>query len=115
MQSWQGSFAIIQRDAAKSEKGFFDELYLFNYACQEDMPFNTYEGYQKFTASQKYPYIGDAYDPLAKMVFGVCMSFKPQQRDNWQVPVVSDIPTCRSAASMTPRRRQAGPGWRWRS
>lgn len=89
----QGSFAIIQRDAAKSEKGFFNDMYLYNYACQEDMPFNSYEGYQKFTASQKYPYIGDAYDPLAKMVFGACMSFKPQQRDNWQVPVVSDIPT----------------------
>lgn len=89
----QGSFAIIQRDAAKSEKGFFNDMYLYNYACQEDMPFNTFEGYQKFTASQKYPYIGDAYDPLAKMVFGACMSFKPRQRDNWQVPVVSDIPT----------------------
>ena len=76
-----GYFAIIQRDAEKSEIGFFDNLYLFNYACQEDIPFNTYEGYQKFTASQKYPYIGDAYDPLAKMVFGSCIPFKPQQRE----------------------------------
>ena len=88
-----GSFAIIQRDAEKSEIGFFDNLYLFNYACQEDIPFNTLEGYRRFTASQKYPYIGDVYDPLAEMVFGVCESFTPQQRDNWQVPVVSDIPT----------------------
>ena len=88
-----GSFAIIQRDAEKSETGFFDNLYLFNYACQEDIPFNTLEGYRKFTASQKYPFIGDVYDPLAEMVFGVCKAFTPQQRDNWQVPVVSDIPT----------------------
>ena len=88
-----GSYAIIRRDAEKSEKGFFENLYLFNYACQEDIPFNSYEGYQKFTASLKYPFIGDAYDPLAKLVFGACLSFKPQQRDNWQVPVVSDIPT----------------------
>ena len=87
-----GSYAIIRRDAEKSEKAFFESIYLYNYACQEDMPFNTYEGYQAFTASLKYPYIGDAYDPLAKLVFGACLSFKPQQRDNWQVPVVSDIP-----------------------
>jgi len=88
-----GYFAIIQRDAEKSEVGFFDNLYLFNYACQEDIPFNTLEGYHKFTASQKYPFIGDVYDPLAEMVFGVCKEFTPQQRENWQVPVVSDIPT----------------------
>lgn len=88
-----GSFAIIQRDAEKSETGFFDNLYLFNYACQEDMPFNTLEGYRTFTASQKYPFIGDIYDPLAEMIFGVCREFTPQPRENWQVPVVSDIPT----------------------
>jgi pimeloyl-ACP methyl ester carboxylesterase len=88
-----GYFAIIQRDAEKSEIGFFDNLYLFNYACQEDIPFNTLEGYRIFTASQKYPFIGDVYDPLAEIVFGVCKEFTPQQRENWQVPVVSDIPT----------------------
>jgi len=88
-----GSFAIIRRDAEKSEAGLFDNLYLFNYACQEDVPFNTLEGYRAFTASQKYPHIGDALDPLAEMVFGACAAFTPQQRDNWQVPVESDIPT----------------------
>lgn len=88
-----GSFAIILRDAAKSEAGFFRDLYLLNYACQEDMPFNTYEGYRKYTAGLKYPHIGDAYDPLAQFVYGSCIPFKMHQRDNWQVPVVSDIPT----------------------
>jgi pimeloyl-ACP methyl ester carboxylesterase len=88
-----GSFAIIRRDAAKSEAAFFDNLYLLNYACQEDLPFNTYEGYKATTASQKYPYIGDGYDPLAQFVFGSCIPFKQHPRDNWQVPVASDIPT----------------------
>lgn len=88
-----GSFAIIRRDAETSETGLFDNLYLFNYACQEDVPFNTLDGYRAFTASQKYPHIGDVLDPLAEMVFGACAAFTPQQRDNWQVPVESDIPT----------------------
>ena len=88
-----GSFAIIQRDAAASETAFFNDMYLYNYACQEDIPYNSFEGYQKFTASQKYPFIGDAYDPLAKNFFGSCIPFKPQPRENWQTPVVSDIPT----------------------
>ncbi len=89
----KGSFAIIQRDVAKSEYGFFGDLYLFNYACQEDMPFNSFEGYQKFTAAQKYPYLGDDADAAARFVFGACIPFKQVQRENWQVPVKSDIPT----------------------
>jgi pimeloyl-ACP methyl ester carboxylesterase len=88
-----GSFAIIRRDAARSETGLFDNLYLFNYACQEDMGFNTVEGYHAVTASQKYPHIADVLDPLAEMVFGACAAFTPVQRENWQVPVESDIPT----------------------
>lgn len=88
-----GYFAIIQRDIAKSEQAFFGDLYLFNYACQEDLPFNSFEGYQKFTAAQKYPYIGDNADDAARFVYGACISFKQVQRDNWQVPVKSDIPT----------------------
>ncbi|WP_172450092.1 alpha/beta hydrolase [Rhizobium sp. TH135] len=88
-----GYFAIIQRDIAKSEEAFFGDLYLFNYACQEDLPFNSFEGYQKFTAAQEYPYIGDDADEAARFVFGSCIPFKQVQRDNWQVPVKSDIPT----------------------
>ncbi len=88
-----GYFAIIQRDVANSERDFFGDLYLFNYACQEDLPFNSFEGYQKFTAAQKYPYIGDDADEAARFVFGSCIPFKKVQRDNWQVPVESDIPT----------------------
>ena len=88
-----GYFAIIQRDIAKSEQAFFGDLYLFNYACQEDLPFNSFEGYQKFTAAQKYPYIGDDADDAARFVYGACIPFKQLQRDNWQVLVKSDIPT----------------------
>jgi pimeloyl-ACP methyl ester carboxylesterase len=88
-----GYFAIISRDVAASESTFFEEMYLYNYACQEDIPYNSFEGYKKFTASQKYPYIGDALDPLAQGFFGSCIAFKAQPRDNWHEPVVSDIPT----------------------
>lgn len=88
-----GSFEIIRRDAAKSEAGFFGNMYLYNYACQEDVPFNSFEGYQTFTASLKYPYLGDAWDGMAKSFFGACSAFKPQPREDWQEPVVSDIPT----------------------
>ncbi len=88
-----GSFAIIGRDAGKSEATFFEAMYLLNYACQEDIPFNTYEGYEKFTASLKYPYLADEWKGMSEFFFGGCSAYKPQPRDNWTVPVVSDIPT----------------------
>lgn len=88
-----GSFAIIKRDAAASEKGFFEGMYLFNYACQEDIPYNSYEGYKAYTASLKYPHLGDEWDGMASGFFGACKAFKPHPRENWQVPVESDIPT----------------------
>ncbi len=45
-------------------------MYLFNYACQETCPSTCYEGYKTFTANNKYPYLGDDFDPLADMLFG---------------------------------------------
>lgn len=87
-----GSFAIIQRDAAASEAKFFESMYLFNYACQEDSPYNSYEGFRAYSAGLKYPYIGEELDGLARGFFGGCSAFKPQPRDNWFAPVASDIP-----------------------
>jgi pimeloyl-ACP methyl ester carboxylesterase len=72
---------------------FLSGFYLDVYACQEDVPFNTLEGYQALTASLKYPHVGGLSDPMAKAFFDGCAPIKPQPRDNWHVPVVSDIPT----------------------
>ncbi len=88
-----GSFAIIRRDAAASEAGFFDSMYLYNYACQEDIPYNSYEGFKAYSAGLKYPYLGEEWDGMARMFFGACKPFKPQPRENWHEPVASDIPT----------------------
>lgn len=88
-----GSFDIIKRDAFASQTHFFDSMYLLNYACQEDIPFNTFDGYRKVAAGMKYPYLSDDYDPMVKNFFAGCAAFKPQERSNWHTPVVSDIPT----------------------
>lgn len=72
----------------RSRKPGFGNVYLFNYACQEDVPYNSFEGYQKYTAGLKYPYLADLWDPMARMFFGACSAFKPQPREDWQQPVV---------------------------
>jgi hypothetical protein len=89
----QGSFTIIRRDSLKSLMPFFNQFFLDVYACQEDVPRSSFEGYQATIATMKYPRIGALTDQLAKGFFEACAQFKPQPRENWHVPVQSIIPT----------------------
>ncbi len=92
-QELQGSFTIIRRDSLKSLMPFFNQFFLDVYACQEDVPRSSFEGYQATIATMKYPRIGALTDQLAKGFFDACAQFRPHPRENWHVPVQSDIPT----------------------
>ena len=92
-QEVQASFVIIRRSTYAARKGFFNSFYLDVYACQEDLPFNNFEGYKKVAAGLKYPHIADIYDTVASNFFSSCEPFKKNERANWHDPVVSDIPT----------------------
>ncbi len=89
----EGSFAIIRRDSLTAISSFVSGLYLDIYACQEDVPFATMEGYRAATAALKYPHLGDLTDSSARLLFDSCKSLKPHPRENWHVPVQSSIPT----------------------
>lgn len=89
----EGSFVIIRRDSLAAVSAFVSGLYLDIYACQEDLPFATMEGYKAATAALKYPHLGDLTDSSAKLLFDSCKPLKPHPRENWQVPVQSNIPT----------------------
>jgi pimeloyl-ACP methyl ester carboxylesterase len=89
----EGSFAIVRRDTYAALGSFLSGFYLDIYACQEDIPFNSLDGYKAMTAKLKYPHVGDLSDDLAKAFYDGCGSINPQPRENWHVPVKSDIPT----------------------
>lgn len=92
-QELQGSFTLIRRDSLKSLMPFLNQFFLDVYACQEDVPRSSFEGYRATVASLRYPRIGALTDQLAKGFFEACAEFKPQPRANWHVPVQSAIPT----------------------
>ncbi|MCA3628454.1 MAG: alpha/beta fold hydrolase, partial [Methylobacterium sp.] len=79
----EGSFAIIRRDSYKALSDFLSGLYLDVYACQEDVPFNTLDGYKALTSKLKYPHLGQLTDGMAKAFFDGCSTIKPQPRENW--------------------------------
>ncbi len=51
------------------------------------------EGYKALNQTLKHPYLDKLTDGMAKAFFEGCSPIKPQPRDNWHVPVKSDIPT----------------------
>ncbi|PZX13648.1 TAP-like protein [Palleronia aestuarii] len=62
------------------------------YACQEDVPYNTFEGYQKAAAEQPYD-VSSLFDEAAMGIFTICEAFEHVDREDWHEVVESDIPT----------------------
>ncbi|MBF9059056.1 alpha/beta fold hydrolase [Rhodobacterales bacterium HKCCSP123] len=67
---------------------------LWIYACQEDVPFNSMDGYQAATAALDYPQLGAIWTNNAGLLLlGVCPMFDQFPREGFQEVVESDIPT----------------------
>jgi pimeloyl-ACP methyl ester carboxylesterase len=85
-------FAAVTGDARKAFApmvGFFDLMVI---ACQEQMPFNTLDGYNAYNATLKWPWltISNKADPS---MYGLCQLLPPAPRPAFLTPVSSDIPT----------------------
>lgn len=85
-------FAAVSGDARKAFApmvGFFDLLVI---ACQEQMPFNTLEGYNAYNATLKWPWLTLSNKADTSM-YGYCQLLPPAPRPEFLTPVSSDIPT----------------------
>lgn len=87
-------FEAVERSIFTTTFNFVTATDLWIYACQEDVPFNSMEGYQQTTASLKYPQVSAVWDINAGMLLqGVCPLFEQHPREGFQEIVESDIPT----------------------
>lgn len=85
-------FAAVSGDARKAFApmvGFFDLMVI---ACQEQMPFNTLEGYNAYNATLKWPWLTLSNKADSSM-YGLCQLLPPAPRPEFLTPVSSDIPT----------------------
>jgi len=88
------AFEAIHSSVGRVEAGFTGNAHLMIYACQEDRPYNTIEGYKKLTKSLDYPQLGPTrWDAAAAGYYKTCEQFEPKPRPGFHKPVVSDIPT----------------------
>jgi pimeloyl-ACP methyl ester carboxylesterase len=84
--------AAVTGDARKAFApmvGFFDLMVI---ACQEQMPFNTIEGYNAYNATLKWPWLTLANKADASM-YSLCQLLPPAPRPEFLTQVSSDIPT----------------------
>lgn len=85
-------FAAVTGDARKAFApmvGFFDLMVI---ACQEQMPFNTIEGYSAYNAALKWPWLTLSNKADTSM-YSLCQLLPPAPRPEFLTPVSSDIPT----------------------
>lgn len=90
----KAAFDAIHSAVGRVEAKFAGNAHLMIYACQEDRPFNTFEGYKKLTKSLDYPQLGPTqWNVGAAGFYKMCAPFKPNPRPGFNDPVASDIPT----------------------
>jgi pimeloyl-ACP methyl ester carboxylesterase len=85
-------FAAVSGDARKAFSPMLVPLDLMVIACQEQMPFNTLEGFNAYNATLKWPWLTQSNKADASM-YGLCQLLPPAPRPEFLLPVSSDIPT----------------------
>lgn len=92
-QEVQVAFMLIRSEVAKHTHEFTGSLHLWIYACQEDVPYNTPEGFEAQNAELDWPESALFYLPTAAQFYLACEHFEHYPRPEFFEPVVSDIPT----------------------
>jgi len=85
-------FAAVSGDARKAFApmvGFFDLMVI---ACQEQLPFNSREGFDAYNATLKWPWLTQS-NKADTTIYDICQLLPPAPRPEFLTPVVSDIPT----------------------
>ncbi len=85
-------FAAVSGDARKAFApmvGLFDLIVI---ACQEQLPFNSREGYAAYNATLKWPWL-TLSNKADTTVYDMCALLPPAPRPDFLTPVSSDIPT----------------------
>ncbi|MEE4188339.1 MAG: alpha/beta fold hydrolase, partial [Roseobacter sp.] len=101
-------FADVQRGVSRTLAPAASDLHLWIYACQESIPHNSLEGFQKTSTALAWPQFSKIYEAAAKQFFSACEAFTPVERPGFHDPVVSDIPVLSIGSAWDV---QTAPSW----
>ncbi|WP_193335053.1 alpha/beta fold hydrolase [Devosia beringensis] len=84
-------FAAARRDTGKYFDKLANTMDLAIYACQEDIPYNSLEGYQAAAARYRFSFL-TADDAAIQELYDTCANFTPAPREGFHERVSSDLP-----------------------
>jgi pimeloyl-ACP methyl ester carboxylesterase len=103
------TFEIAATDLAPFEAAVESNLGLMIYACQEDVPYNSPEGFQALVAEFPYDVIATpAQIQGIESLYAMCALFEPAPREGFHEPVVSDVPVLALGGT-----NDTQTSWRW--
>lgn len=85
-------YAAVAGDARKAYSGIVMVLDLMVIACQEQLPFNSIEGFAAYNETLKWPWL-TVSNKADTQIYGMCPLLPPAPRPEFLTPVSSDIPT----------------------
>ncbi|ABG32222.1 alpha/beta hydrolase [Roseobacter denitrificans] len=103
-----GVFAALETGISQTIEPDLSQFHLMVYACQESLPFNSYDGFRTTTQALSWPEFGEIFDPSARDIFAACQAFEQSNRPGFHTPVVSDIPVLALGSDWD---TQTAPSW----
>jgi pimeloyl-ACP methyl ester carboxylesterase len=85
-------YNAVSGDARKAYAGIIFALDLMVIACQEQLPFNSPEGFAAYNATLKWPWLTMS-NKADSSIYGLCQLLPPAPRPEFLQPVSSDIPS----------------------
>lgn len=84
-------FSSARRDTGKYFDNLANTMDLAIYACQEDIPYNSLEGYEEVAKTYRFPWLVTDDDSI-KGLYDTCANFTPAPREGFHERVSSDLP-----------------------
>jgi pimeloyl-ACP methyl ester carboxylesterase len=85
-------YAAIGGEARRAYAGIVFALDLMVIACQEQLPFNSPDGFAAYNATLRWPWL-TLSNKADSSIYGMCELLPPAPRPEFLTPVSSDIPT----------------------
>jgi len=85
-------FDNVERSSYNHEVAFIRNVDLYVYACQEDVPYNSPEGFDEVGSKLNFPELAQFYADTAANFYGNCSAWQASPLKDFHEPVTSDIP-----------------------
>lgn len=88
-------FDIIHNESLAVTRDMAHYVSLLYYVCNENIPFNSFEGFEESRSRYAFPQVADLFEPQITTVLSLCEGYPDtwEEAPDFHAPVVSAVPT----------------------